>query len=92
MQIHEFETAIDVHDGVAILSGAEVGLEVFFWTGESLYQLYTQREKARVFKSPSTAVNFLTRLGVDSIVLQHLSNWNPDSYVNQSSRVKVKRG
>lgn len=74
------------------IKGSKDGLQVFIKCGANEYQLYTQRGKPRLFRSPATAVNFIAELGADRLVLEDLSKWNPASYVNQNSRRKTKPG
>ena len=74
------------------VKGSIKGLEIFIKCGANKYQLYTQRGKPRLFRSPATAVNFLAELGADRLVVEDLSQWDPASYVNQSSRRKTKIG
>lgn len=72
------------------LQGTEQGFEVFLRNGKKIFKLYTQRKAPRIFRSPNTAINFLAELGAESIMIEGLNNWKPDTYVNQNSRSKKK--
>jgi hypothetical protein len=74
-----------------VLKGTSDGFEVFVTQGKDVFKLFTQRKSARVFKSPSTAINFLVEMGADRIVIDGLGSWKPDTYVNQNSRPKKKK-
>lgn len=90
--LFEFEVLLEQHGVNAELSlrGSPDGLAVFLKHGDRTWQLHTQRGAPRVFRSPATAVNFFAGLGVDRLVLESLSNWDAESYVNQSSRRRRK--
>jgi tryptophan 2,3-dioxygenase len=58
------------------LVGAEKGFAIEAIKDGKVYSLITQRREVRIFKSPSTAFQFLSEMGVEKFEVVGLERWN----------------
>lgn len=58
------------------LIGADNGFSIEATQDDKVYSLVTQRGQVRVFKSPSTAFQFLSEMGVEKLEVEGLERWN----------------
>lgn len=58
-----------------VLIGKEAGFEIVVESKKETYRLFTQRKKPRLFKSPTTALEFLNEIGVCSVRIENFCCW-----------------
>ncbi len=70
------------------LMGVEDGFEVVLRHDDNLYKLYTQRKKARVFRSVKTAVVYVIKMGAERVTIEGLNSWRSEAANSLSGRLQ----